>query len=158
MSRRSFKAIETEIKLDENGERIPEFTQYLIPPNNTQLMLRNYRWNITCWNCTKVQGEASVEEINPDYWKALGGLPNDEPDCGFTGQKCEFNPNMVIIMATIVFVSMIVGLLYFIRKSYMNARLKSMIWLLRSEKITKASHKVSSCVQKSEYLRSKNQK
>ena len=142
MARRSFQGVETELKIDENGERIHEFILTVIDPNNTVLLLKNIRYNVTCWSCKKVEMSTIVEEMNLGYWRQLGGqLPKDEPDCGFTGKKCAFNTDIVIIMAAIAFALILIGVVYVIRKGYQNSRLKSMIWLLESEKIT--LHKVA---------------
>ena len=51
MTRRSFQAAETVMKLDKYGDRLNEFTHFVIDSSNKMANLRNIKMNITCATC-----------------------------------------------------------------------------------------------------------
>ena len=101
------------------------------------MIMRNLRWNITCWTCPKVQMTQYVENRDVDILMQQG-LPAAMPPCGFAGEKC-IPPDystLVIALASVAAFVLFLILLHFMRKSYQNSRLATMIWRLDSALIT----------------------
>ena len=123
-----FQGVSGPVILDADSERQPSFglfttsvngTLYKLVSIDSMLLADESVTAVSYRSPIYLSAEQSVIADRDDFW--LGGvLPVDEPVCGFTGVKCDYDPYIYGSVALVVVVLMLVALFFFKRYQWVS--------------------------------------
>lgn len=132
MWNRSFKGITGNVTIDDNGDRISDYSLYDMNPDTGYFeLVANYYHDI---------GLQYIKERQIHWPGGRSSPPPDKPKCGFDGSLCNSMPIYAILSIVLSILVVVMALISFLgyRHYKLEAEINSMTWKVTQNEILRA--------------------